>query len=192
MVNTASPRAQEGPIREALEAGDHRQAVAQMMRLYGQPIFRFCMGFLGDQTLAEEVHQTVFIQAFRDAGRFGGQSSVKSWLYAIARHRCLDAVKIKRRRDKRFEAPGDLPDASDQAPSPEDQLAAASLAGPLARCLDKLAPQIRTAVLLRHQEGLSYAEMAETFGEKAGTLQARVARALPALRTCLKAEGARP
>lgn len=181
----------EAPLIDALRRGDTRAAVEGMMRLYGQPIYRFCLSFLNNPEMAEEVHQTVFIQAYRDAGRFSGGSSLKSWLYAIARHRCLDAVKIKRRRDKRFDAPGDLPETGDQRPSPEEQVAAASLAGPLKRCLDQLAPHVRSAVLLRHQEGLSYADMAAALGEKAGTIQARVARALPALRACLRSEGAR-
>lgn len=187
----AGPRAQEIPIQRALEAGDHRAAVGLMMNQYGQPIYRFCLSFLGQPDMAEEVHQTVFIQAYRDAARYSGKSSVKSWLYAIARHRCLDAVKIKRRRDRRFEAPGDLPEAASGAPSPEDQVAAATLAAPLTTCLDALAPHTRAAVLMRHQEGLSFTQMSEVFQEKAGTLQARVARALPALRACLEAAGLR-
>ena len=97
----------------------------------------------------------------------------------------------KRRRDRRFEAPGDLPEAASGAPSPEDQVAAATLAAPLTACLDALAPHTRAAVLMRHQEGLSFTQMSEVFQEKAGTLQARVARALPALRACLEAAGLR-
>ena len=56
----------------------------------------------------------------------------------------------------------------------------------LERALMSLAPKVRIAVLLRYQDGLSYEEMAQVCGERAPTLQARVARALPRLRRVLE------
>jgi RNA polymerase sigma-70 factor (ECF subfamily) len=65
-------------------------------------------------------------------------------------------------------------------------MAAAEMAGALEHCLDELAPSTKSAVLLRFREGLGFEEMAVLSDEKAGTLQARVARALPVLRKCLE------
>jgi DNA-directed RNA polymerase specialized sigma24 family protein len=59
----------------------------------------------------------------------------------------------------------------------------------LRRCLGELSPHVRTAVLLRFQEGFSYEEMARAVRERAPALQARVARALPVLRRCLEGRG---
>jgi len=59
----------------------------------------------------------------------------------------------------------------------------------LMECLRKLAPNIRSAVLLRFQDEISYQEMSQICLEKPATLQARVVRALPVLRQCLEQGG---
>ena len=59
------------------------------------------------------------------------------------------------------------------------------------RALLRLDPEVRMAVLLRFDEGMSYVAMAAVCGVPAGTLQARVARALPLLRRWLEEEDAR-
>ncbi len=179
----------ETAARQALAKGERRMVLDILMRAYGDLLYRHCAAMLRDAALTDETHQTVFVQAWRDLERFKGDSSFKSWLFAIARHRCLDALKIRRRFFKRFEARETLPDGADPSPSAEAKLAHASLGGPLSRCLDKLTPEVRSAVLLRYREGISYTEMADIAGEQAGTLQRRVARALPALRACLEAQG---
>jgi DNA-directed RNA polymerase specialized sigma24 family protein len=56
-------------------------------------------------------------------------------------------------------------------------------------CLDELSPEVRMTVLLRFQLGLSYAEIGAILDARAGTLQQRVARALPALKACLERKG---
>jgi RNA polymerase sigma-70 factor (ECF subfamily) len=55
------------------------------------------------------------------------------------------------------------------------------------QCLQKLAPHVLTAVLLRFQQGFTFEEMAAICDEKPGTLQAQVAGALPVLRRCIEA-----
>ncbi|HEX8113454.1 MAG TPA: sigma-70 family RNA polymerase sigma factor, partial [Kofleriaceae bacterium] len=82
-------------------------------------------------------------------------------------------------------AGADLPDPR---PSPGEGLDDAELQAALVTCLATLDDPARTAVLLRYQQGLTYEEMAEICGEKAGTLQARVARALRKLRDRLEGQ----
>jgi RNA polymerase sigma factor (sigma-70 family) len=69
-----------------------------------------------------------------------------------------------------------------------DQIDHHRLAQVVERCLFALAPAAREAVLLRYQQELSYDEAAEVTGERPGTLQQRVARALPVLRKCVEAQ----
>jgi RNA polymerase sigma factor (sigma-70 family) len=59
----------------------------------------------------------------------------------------------------------------------------------LERCLEKLAPPLRSQVMMRYFLGLSYAEIGEEVGAPQGTVQVRVSRILPRLRRCLKGEG---
>jgi RNA polymerase sigma-70 factor (ECF subfamily) len=165
----------------ALVGGDSRAALQRLMQRHGRAVYRYCRIALGDAVLADDVHQQVFIEAFRDLPRFAARSTLRTWLFGIARHRVLDAAKRRRRARAHLDvaAGAVLPDAR---PSPGDGLDDAELQAALVTCLAALDPPIRAAVLLRYQQGLTYEEMAEICGEKAGTLQARVSRALRKLR----------
>ncbi|MEM8963792.1 MAG: RNA polymerase sigma factor [Acidobacteriota bacterium] len=186
----STPRDIEGEALAALDAGDRENAVTVLMSAYGTEIFRFCRHLVTDPTLAEDAHQMTFVQAYEGMERFSRRSSLRTWLFGIARHRCLDALKMTRRRGARFEAVERLPDAPSPELNSDDRLTARARSRLLAECLDELRPRIRAAVLLRFQQGLSYPELAEAVGERPATLQARVARALPVLRHCLERKGA--
>ena len=180
------------PERAALAALDrrsHEEALAVLMREYGSAVYRYCRKMVGDEDLAEEIHQMTFVQAYEALPKFARRSSLRTWLFGIARHRCLDTAKMARRRRKRFGPLEGVPDLPEPGGSAEDRLTERSRAGAVASCLRKLAPHIRDAVVLRFQQGLSYPEIARLSGEKAPTLQVRVARALPFLRRCLEDKG---
>jgi RNA polymerase sigma-70 factor, ECF subfamily len=190
-----SPGAPADPERSALAALDRRdpeEALAVLMRAYGTAVYRFSRQMVGDEDLAQEVHQMTFVQAFEGLSRFGRRSSLRTWLFGIARHRCLDLLKMDRRRRKRFGPIEEAPDQPEPSGSVEDRLAERSRAEALESCLGVLAPRVRTAVLLRYQQGLSYPEIARLSAEKAPALQLRVARALPVLRRCLEEKGMAP
>ncbi len=178
----------------ALDRGDRRGALTILMRGYGDAVYQFCRRTLRDPALAEDVHQQVFIQAHDNLPRFSRRSSLKTWLFGIAHHRCLDAAKGKRRFLARFSSASDtqVPEVEDPAELPEVSLVRGTLARGLEHCLSLLAPATRTAVTLRYSEGFSYEQMSSICGEKPGTLQARVARAMPVLKKCLEQRGLTP
>jgi len=176
-------------VLAALRKGDRDAALRLLMQAYGTPVWRYCRQMLGDADLAQEAQQMTFVQAYEGMSRFAGRSSLRTWLFGIAHHRCLDLLKTSRRRKKRFAPLDGLPDQPAPAASAEDLLAGRSRTRALERCLSELAPHVRTAVLLRFQQGVTYEEMARLEGERPATLQARVARALPVLRRCLERGG---
>ena len=179
----------EPEILAALDRGDRDRALDLLMRAYGQSLYRYCRQMLPGQDLADEVHQMTFVQAYEGLGRFARRSSLRTWLFGIAHHRCLDILKITRRRERRFELRAELPEQSVPGENVEERLTALSRVRDLARCLRELAPRVRDAVLLRYQQGITYDEMARLSGERSATLQARVARSLPVLRRCLERKG---
>ena len=179
----------EHEVLAALDRADRDQALSVLMRLYGVPLYRFCREMVADPDLAEDVHQMTFVQAYEGLPRFGRRSSLKSWLFSIARHRCLDALKMDRRRKRRFEAMDELPERPVAQPSALEELSQGTRTRALEVCLGKLAPRIRETLLLRFQQGLSYPEIARLVKERPPTLQVRVARALPVLRRCLESQG---
>ncbi len=175
----------EDEAREALARGDNRAALTILMTAYGRDLHRHCFQVLRDRDLADDVHQTVFVQAYRDLPGFAGRSSLRTWLYGIARHRCLDAMKIGARWRRRFVRAEPLPDAADERPGADAALADSGEVSALVAALADLSIDTRIAVLLRFREGLTYEEIGAVCGERATTVQARVARALPRLRAAL-------
>lgn len=186
------PSGSDEEVLSALARGDRRTALALLVRAHGRAIDRYCHRILRSRALADDVYQSVFIEVFDDLGSFARRSTFRSWLHSIARHRCLDAMKSRRRWSLRFLLSDDFVDDTDPNPSPEDRLATRSMSEALERSLSELPPPVRAAVLLRHQEGLTYEEMSRICEERPTTLQARVARALPLLRRSLEARGLKP
>lgn len=173
-------------VARAIASGDHHRALTLLMDRYGGDVYRFAFDLGRDDAVAEEVRQQTYIEAFRDLERFEGRSAWKTWLFGIARHRYLDLTKAGGRWARRFknEAPED--DAPLAEVDVERDLDRERIARLLADCLGRLAPAAREAVALRYQQDLSYDEAAEVTGERAGTLQQRVARAMPVLRRCVE------
>jgi RNA polymerase sigma-70 factor, ECF subfamily len=175
-------RMEEDPEAQALDAlrrEDRDRALTLLMRAYGAELYHFCRQMVGDEQ-AEDLAQLVFLQAYEGFSHFGHKSSLRAWLYGIARNRCIDAGRRKQRLQA--EPPEPSPDEACEHASLDDQLDAR---GVLEQCLGRLGPEAREAVILRYLQGLSYVEMAEICGVEPATLQMRVARSLPRLRKCI-------
>ncbi len=176
----------EEDIRAALRESDLRRALTLLMNRYGDEVYRFAYATTHSRHLADEVRQQVFVEVYRDLASFAGRAWFRAWLLGITRHRCLDATKKHRRWTNRFknELPADEEPADHEL---EREVDRGKLAKIIAACLAKLAPAARDAVVLRYHQDLSYDEASAIAGDQAGTLQQRVARALPVLRRCLDA-----
>jgi RNA polymerase sigma factor (sigma-70 family) len=176
-------------LRAAFAARDKRQVVTLLMAQHGQRIFRYALVMTNDRSLAEEVRQQTFADAYRDFDQVAEVTSLRRWLYGIAHHRCLDAVQGQRRWYQRYkneppddDAPADV-DAADGADVVIDRGRWVAM---LWKCVDKLKPAARASVLLRFGQDLRYDDVAAIAGARSSTVQRRVSRALPVLRRCLE------
>jgi RNA polymerase sigma factor (sigma-70 family) len=165
-------------VREALDGQDRARALSLLMGAFGAPIYRYCHRMVGAE-LVDDVHQLTFVAAYESLDGFRGESSARAWLFAIARHRCLDALRRRRRRAGDDDERGEV---ASSVSAIDGRLGARDV---LEKCFQLLEPRVRDAVILRYQEGYSYPEMAALCGEEPAALQMRVARALPLLRKCI-------
>lgn len=179
----------EAEARRAITQGDRGRALDVLMAAYGKIVYRYCCRFLVDPDLANDVLQTTFLQAFEGFNRFDGRSSLRTWLFGISHHRCLDTLKARRRRQHRFERLDDTREFVAPTAGAEQAAVATERRKALVACLEELGAHIREAILLRYELGLSYPEIASICNERPPALQARVARALPVLRRCLDSKG---
>jgi RNA polymerase sigma factor (sigma-70 family) len=183
-------------IRQALAQGRYSDALTRLMESHGDRLYRFCRSMVKSPDLAADVHQVIFINAHEGLLRGDRIDDFEAWLYGIARHRCLDALKIRRRWYDRFRLGGpgrvggsDQQEAPDGARPPDQLVVEGERRLALIDCLQDLAPHVRAAIVLHFQEELTFEAMATIDGERAPTLQARVSRAMPVLRRCLEEKG---
>jgi len=166
-------------------AGD-RAAFDALVRRHKDRVYRFVLCQGAGAADAEDVAQEVFIQLFRSAASFRGDSSFVSWLYALTRnvhltHRRRRAAIVERcveleHDEKHLEIPDGAPPL-DQALEREERRRA------LKAALDALPAIHREAILLKDVEGLSYQEIAHALGIPLGTVRSRIHNATAALLT---------
>jgi RNA polymerase sigma-70 factor, ECF subfamily len=159
--------------RVAADAADGDPlAAATLVRETQSDVWRLCAA-LGDRASADDLTQETYLRAFGALHRFEGRSSVRTWLLAIARRVCADALRSRRRR--RLTLVRESADLERLAPP-----GAADAVGESAAVTDLLArldPDRREAFVLTQLLGLPYAEAAEVAGCPVGTIRSRVARA---------------
>jgi RNA polymerase sigma-70 factor (ECF subfamily) len=187
-----SPNSHDGPadgpdtdIRNLLKEDKRHEALKLLMKRYGRTVYHFCRGMVGDHVRANDIHQKVFIDAYRDLPTFAGRSLLKTWLLAIARNRSLDDIRKHNRDEARIDHEARI-EMTDSGPSPGDRLDDARLRTALVECVAQLREDIRAAVLMHYQQGLTFEQIGEISGEKPGTVQARVSRAVAGLRSCIE------
>jgi RNA polymerase sigma factor (sigma-70 family) len=178
---------EDADVVEALTCGDRGRALTLLMTRHGERVYRYAVAMTNDYQLADEIRQQVFVDAYRDLETFEARSHIRAWLFGIARHRCLDAAKSKRRWNRRYKQEAPAHEVAHDG-HPDRDLDRNYLAKLVAICLQKLAPAAHEAIVLRYHQELSYTEVASLVGERAGTVQQRVARALPVLRKCIDAQ----
>jgi RNA polymerase sigma-70 factor, ECF subfamily len=161
-------------LARRLQAGDP-DALAQIYDTFAGVVNGLAQRILRDASEAEEVVQEVFLQAWRQAGRFDPRrGTLPAWLVTLARSRSLDRV---RRRAVRRETNEDPPPASSN-PGLEGSLS-------LRTALTTLNPDQRQALELAFYDGLTHAEIARRLGQPLGTVKTRIRTAMIRLRDAL-------
>jgi RNA polymerase sigma-70 factor (ECF subfamily) len=147
-------------------------AAATLVRATQSDVWRLCAA-LGDRESADDLTQETYARAFASLHRFEGRSSLRTWLLAIARRVCADAVRSRRRR--RLTLVRD--DAVLEALGPADGADRVAEGAAVTDLLARLDPERREAFVLTQLLGLPYAEAAQVAGCPVGTIRSRVARA---------------
>jgi RNA polymerase sigma-70 factor, ECF subfamily len=173
--------ASDARLVERLPQDRSGEELRELYRRYAGELFGFACNALGDREVAEEVVQDVFARLWRHAGDYDpGKASVRTWLYAIARNRIVDA---RRRAATR---PGlAQPEAEERVEELDRELEQAVLRWQVAAALARLSPEHREVIRLSHWGGLSLREIAERKGIPLGTAKSRAYYALQSLRLIL-------
>jgi RNA polymerase sigma-70 factor, ECF subfamily len=165
-------------------SGDQRAATALVER-HATSLTRF-VGSLGVQVAPEEIVQDTFVRAFGSLDSFRGESSLRSWLFTIARRLVLDQRRAGR-RDRLHVA---IEDAQDQLVAADDVLdgvVADESEGRVREAVARLSPMQREVFTLRVVEGLSYKEIATVASTTEGAARVHYHNAMRAVKEFLDA-----
>jgi len=164
------------------QQGDKR-AFDMLVLKYQQRIASVVSRYLRDQDEVADVTQEAFIRAYRALANFRGDAQFYTWLYRIAINTAKNHLVAKSRRppntdkdinDGEFSENSVVLEAEDQ---PEALLARDQLQAVILAAVDDLQEDLRTALMLREFDGLSYEEIAEIMACPVGTVRSRIFRA---------------
>ncbi|MDB2577051.1 RNA polymerase sigma factor [bacterium] len=165
-------------------------AFRQVYELYKDRVYNVCYRVTGNATDALDASQETFGIVHRKISAFRFESRFSSWVYRIAVNASID---IKRRAAARsvtsleaLQAPLDREGGSfdvedERTEAPTDFASRHELEQDIQRSIDRLSPKMRTIIVLRYLESLSYDEIAETLTISLGTVKSRLSRAHAAL-----------
>ena len=167
----------EDPVALALtrSAGGDSSAFATLVREHQGMVFSIAYHYLQDRSLAEDLAQEVFLELYQRLDRIQSPAHLTFWLRRVTANRCIDQGRKKlRRRELALE---DAPEPSAGDP-PADPL----LFQRLRQSLAVLTERQRMVVILRFQEGLGPAEIAEALDMPVNTVKSTLHRSLEELR----------
>jgi RNA polymerase sigma-70 factor, ECF subfamily len=160
-------------------------AFKQLYEHHKDRVYNIIIYSLKERHSAEDVLQTVFVKAYAALPYFRQESNFLTWIYRVALNEC----KNRRRRKRIFVPLSESADAwnrSDVASLPDEQHAREQMQQKVREAVLTLRPKLRTVVVLRYVEDLSYEEIAAILGSTPGTVASRLHRALAALETKLR------
>lgn len=186
ILTRSAPDGVEDELAQALR-GCVRGEQASLRLLYDHLAPRMtgvALRMLRRRDLADEVVHDTFLRIWEKAGSFDpARGKASTWVFTVLRNTALNVMRGERRVElvEDYDA---IEPASEEADA-ESLLVALSETSALKRCLDRLEPMRRRAILLAYLRGLTHGELAGRLGVPLGTAKAWIRRSLRTLKECL-------
>ena len=171
---------------------NERGAFDLLVLKYQHKVVKLVARLLRDPAEAEDVSQEAFVKAYRALGSFRGDSAFYTWLYRIAVNTARNAIASRQRRPLDYEAELSESEQSNLASrlrhtdTPEATALSEEIRQTVNEAIEQLPEDLRTAIVLREVEGLSYEEIAVAMECPVGTVRSRIFRAREAIDRALK------
>jgi RNA polymerase sigma-70 factor, ECF subfamily len=173
---TGQPATPDSLIEQCL-TGD-QAAWEAIVRQHWRKVFNVAYKFVGKHDEAEDLTQDIFLKIFKALKTFDRRANFQTWIISISRNLCIDhyrSVRKERQTIARDVDPSDLQPASSDR-SPQAAAEHQDLRAMLRQALETLPPTLRTAVVLRDLQELSYQEIADRLRLPEGTVKSRINR----------------
>jgi RNA polymerase sigma-70 factor (ECF subfamily) len=140
----------------------------------------------GSEIEAEDILQETFLKAYKNLDHFEGNSNMYTWLYSIARNKCIDEFRKRKYESNRSSIPVEEFELESDEFKAKDQKEDVDL---LKEAISKLPEMLRSIVVMKSIDGLTYPEISEVTGVNEQTLKNRMFRARKQLAVTLKQMG---
>ena len=183
-----SEKSDDLQILKRFKGGDST-AFEEIVLKYQDRIYNLCRHMLGNAHDAEDAAQDTFLKAYQKLKDFSPEASFYTWIYRIAVNTCLDYKKkpfFKSLFRKSDEGEEFVEEGSSDWPSPEKMYESKQIGLALHNSIRKLPQKLRTAIVLKEIEDLSYEEIADIIEVSIGTVKSRISRARDELKKLLK------
>jgi RNA polymerase sigma-70 factor (ECF subfamily) len=154
---------------------------------YQHRIIQLVNRYIKDPSEAQDVAQEAFIKAYRALADFRGEAAFYTWLYRIAINTAKNYLLSRLRRSSNYQVDIQEAEALENAPqlqgleTPERELLNQEIIDVINAVIEELPEEMRTAIILREFEGMSYEEIAEAMDCPVGTVRSRLFRAREAI-----------
>lgn len=181
-----SDRRSDRELVARVQAGDKR-AFDLLVIKYQQKVAGLISRYIRDSGEAMDVAQEAFLKAYRALPGFRGESAFYTWLYRIAINTAKNRLVAQGRRPPGDGVEAEVAEQLDEGErlqelgTPEHHLLSMEIAATVQSALDTLPEDLRTAIVLRELEGLSYEEIAQAMECPIGTVRSRIFRAREAI-----------
>jgi RNA polymerase sigma-70 factor (ECF subfamily) len=171
---------------ERVQQGD-KTAFDVLVARYQHKVIKLIMRYVRDQAEALDVAQEAFLKAYRALPRFRGDSAFYTWLYRISINTAKNHLVAARRRPLDYDLDLQDPDQYEMhgrlktVDTPEGNLLSEEIRETVNRAIEGLPEDLRTAIMLRELEGMSYEEIATAMECPVGTVRSRIFRAREAI-----------
>jgi RNA polymerase sigma-70 factor (ECF subfamily) len=157
-------------------ASGNMEAFEELVNRYRMQVYRLARSITGTHEEADDAAQETFLRVYRALGRYDTGRPFKPWLKKIAYNTSLNVLRSSRNRLREISGK-DLPGLPDPAPGPDRRIEAQQAATGIRGAVDDMPAELRTTLLLRVVEGLSYRDIARATGVRIGTVMSRLSRA---------------
>lgn len=181
-----SNKSSDKKLVKRVQRGD-KGAFDLLVLKYQHKIVNLVMRYVRDPDLALDITQEAFIKAYKALPRFRGDSAFYTWMYRIAVNTAKNHLAAQRRRPMNVELDFQDPDQYDlhaklkETDTPEAITLSHELKSTVEQAIAALPEDLRTAIILREIEGMSYEEIAQTMECPVGTVRSRIFRARDAI-----------
>jgi RNA polymerase sigma-70 factor (ECF subfamily) len=157
-------------------ASDDMEAFEELVNRHRAAVYRLARTITGNHYDADDAAQETFLRVFKALGRYDPNRPFRPWLKRITYNTSLNVLRSSKVRSRET-ASENLPELADPSPGPGSSIQSGQTVKKIDEALHNMPGELRTTLLLRAVDGMSYKEIAAATGVRIGTVMSRLSRA---------------